>query len=239
VLALRSLQRIDNEIAEAARSVDELGQQVTQLKQGIAFLRDDLERQGAQLDETRALRQEHETALKSHEEVLHRSRGRISGVKRTQEYMAIQREQENARKAIAGKEEEILKILEVEQATVSALDERRGRLEELQAQTAVFEAAYATQRAETDVTVSGLESDRVELVAGLPRPLARKYERIRERRGGKALAEARNELCMACNMGIPPQLYNELQRGEALVGCPSCQRILYFAGGAAAEDSPA
>lgn len=230
VLALRSLQRVDNEISEAGRAVEELGEQLDQLKQGIAFLRDELTRQSTQLEETRHLRSEHETALKTHEEALNRARSRVSGIKRTQEYMAIQREQENARKSIAGKEEEILKILEVEQATIKALDERRVRLEGLEKQARSFGRTYRKQKTAADATVSGLEAERVELLAGLPRPLTRKYERIRERRGGVAVAEAIDEACTGCHMGIPPQLYNNLQRGEALVACPSCQRILYFAG---------
>jgi len=31
-----------------------------------------------------------------------------------------------------------------------------------------------------------------------------------------------------CNMKIPPQLFNEVQRSEAIIVCPSCNRILYW-----------
>ena len=45
---------------------------------------------------------------------------------------------------------------------------------------------------------------------------------------GKALAPARNSICMGCHMNIPPQTYNELQRFDSLKLCPFCNRILYW-----------
>ncbi|MEE9535799.1 MAG: C4-type zinc ribbon domain-containing protein, partial [Desulfobacterales bacterium] len=34
-------------------------------------------------------------------------------------------------------------------------------------------------------------------------------------------------VCQGCNVNIPPQLYNELQRFDTLMFCPHCQRIIY------------
>jgi len=34
--------------------------------------------------------------------------------------------------------------------------------------------------------------------------------------------------CSGCNMKLPPQLYNILQRVESVEQCPSCQRIIYW-----------
>ena len=32
-----------------------------------------------------------------------------------------------------------------------------------------------------------------------------------------------------CNIGLPPQLYNIIIRGETIESCPSCQRLIYAA----------
>jgi hypothetical protein len=29
-------------------------------------------------------------------------------------------------------------------------------------------------------------------------------------------------------MHVPPQLYNQIQRGEQVIVCPNCQRILFW-----------
>jgi hypothetical protein len=55
-----------------------------------------------------------------------------------------------------------------------------------------------------------------------------KYEFLRNRLQGLALAEARQGACLVCHIHIPPQMYNDLQRRDRLITCPSCHRILYY-----------
>jgi predicted nucleic acid-binding Zn-ribbon protein len=54
------------------------------------------------------------------------------------------------------------------------------------------------------------------------------YERLSRMRSGFALAEARDYKCMACRMTIRPQVFADIRRGETLITCESCGRILYF-----------
>jgi predicted nucleic acid-binding Zn-ribbon protein len=43
-----------------------------------------------------------------------------------------------------------------------------------------------------------------------------------------AVAEARDGGCTVCHVRMRPQMFNEVRRGEALIQCESCLRILYF-----------
>lgn len=237
--ALCALQNIDNDIKSTHGSQDDLSEQLAALRAGLELLGNELARQETEIGDTHKLRREHEAALKALEEACARSKIRLTGVKKPQEYMAIQRELENARKGIAGKEEEILKILEVEDAMHGAIDERRSRLEELRKAASTFEVTYGDRMATVDEKLSELLAWREETLERLPQRLVRQYERIRKARDGVALAEAQNETCTVCYIGIPPQLYNELQRGDVLATCPSCNRILYHVTAAAKEEEPA
>ncbi len=55
-----------------------------------------------------------------------------------------------------------------------------------------------------------------------------KFSLIKEMVAGKAIAAVKDAVCLGCNMQIPPQTYNELQRTERLEFCPHCQRIIYW-----------
>jgi len=55
-----------------------------------------------------------------------------------------------------------------------------------------------------------------------------KYDFIRSRRPGTAIVAAEDGHCNGCFMALPPQLFIQVQRGENLETCPSCQRILFF-----------
>jgi hypothetical protein len=48
-------------------------------------------------------------------------------------------------------------------------------------------------------------------------------------RKGLAVVAVKDGTCRGCNMRIPPQLYNVLQRGNSLELCPTCNRIIYWA----------
>ncbi len=54
-----------------------------------------------------------------------------------------------------------------------------------------------------------------------------RYEVIFGRRGGLAVVAVKSGTCQGCRMRIPPQLFNQIQRYEAIHFCPNCQRILY------------
>jgi predicted nucleic acid-binding Zn-ribbon protein len=62
------------------------------------------------------------------------------------------------------------------------------------------------------------------------------YERVRKGRRGIAVAEAVQGRCSACQMSLRPQFAQELKRGDKVMSCESCQRILYFIPPQAFED---
>jgi predicted nucleic acid-binding Zn-ribbon protein len=53
------------------------------------------------------------------------------------------------------------------------------------------------------------------------------YDRVVKGRR-TALAGVRDQICLACNVMLRPQTYNELRSGEKLITCDSCGRILYY-----------
>ncbi len=234
---LLTLQNIDLEIKKAIGSHHSLDDQLAELRRGIAFLTNELEKQRLEYEETRRLRAEHESALKAYEEAKARAKAKLSAVRNPKEHMAVQREIEAATKGIAAKEEEILKIIEVEEKVRRAYEDRKAKLGELEAATDAFEAEYGGKVAEVKGHMEELQAERAELIARLPKKLVRQYERISKARDGVVLARVKDERCLECNMGLPPQLYNIILRGEELVSCPHCQRILYYEPERVAQDS--
>jgi hypothetical protein len=59
--------------------------------------------------------------------------------------------------------------------------------------------------------------------------LLSKYENIKRRRAGVAIAQVVGSSCSGCHRNIPPQLVITLQRANSIETCPSCHRIIYSA----------
>ena len=81
--------------------------------------------------------------------------------------------------------------------------------------------------AEIEAKIAELRVERDKLAAEVKPDVLKRYGSIRMRRG-LAVVSVRNGTCQGCNMNIPPQLYNVLQRGQTIETCPSCHRIIYW-----------
>ena len=57
--------------------------------------------------------------------------------------------------------------------------------------------------------------------------ILRKYDMLRTRRNGKAVVGVVKGVCQGCFMSIPPQHFNNILKGDRMLDCPTCQRILY------------
>jgi predicted nucleic acid-binding Zn-ribbon protein len=55
------------------------------------------------------------------------------------------------------------------------------------------------------------------------------YRRVKAKKAnGIAICSVGASTCRGCNVNIPPQMYNELQRVDRLKNCPNCERIIYW-----------
>ena len=144
-------------------------------------------------------------------------------------YEAAIREADAAKKRISELETKILEQMEAAEQAERGLAEREPELQRLRGEfderLKTFEEQTRAQAAEVDAKRA--ERDRVfnELT-----PTARSlYNRIAARiRNGVALAEARNGSCSACFMSLRPQIMSEVRRGEEIIQCDNCNRILYY-----------
>ena len=81
------------------------------------------------------------------------------------------------------------------------------------------------RQAELESRAAELDRDREALVTRIDAGLLARYEKIAARHGS-AVARVHRETCQGCRVNIPPQMHIELLRGESLITCQRCKRIL-------------
>jgi predicted nucleic acid-binding Zn-ribbon protein len=54
-----------------------------------------------------------------------------------------------------------------------------------------------------------------------------RYTRLRESKGGLAVAKIENDVCTGCRLSIRPQASIELRKYRTLLFCDNCARIMY------------
>ncbi|HZM99593.1 MAG TPA: C4-type zinc ribbon domain-containing protein [Pyrinomonadaceae bacterium] len=158
-----------------------------------------------------------------------RAERNLMSSKKQDEYTAAIREADAARKQISALETQILEQLEILEQAEASLNERAAEIATLNSDREARLKAFDDETGTIGDRLATARKEREEVFASLPKPMSNLYSRIKARiRDGVAVAEARNRSCTACFMSLRPQVMAEIRRGEEVLTCDNCGRILYY-----------
>lgn len=144
-------------------------------------------------------------------------------------YEAAIRERDAAKKHISELETKVLEQMEAADSSEKQLAEREPEFARLRSEHEERLRAFEEQTRAWSAELEERRRERDAMFAALPAGVKSTYQRIVARiRDGVALAEARNGSCSACFMALRPQLMSEIRRGEEIITCDNCNRILYY-----------
>jgi uncharacterized protein len=149
-------------------------------------------------------------------------------------YETIMREIDTTRKNASLLETEVLKLMERIEKLEVQVNERTPEVESRRIEVDHQLAEWKTMSDRDQQQLNDLSASREPLLAALGANSRATYQRLSRMRSGLALAEARDYSCLACRMKIRPQVFADIRRGETIITCESCGRILYFKTEAAA-----
>jgi uncharacterized protein len=227
VQALIELQEADREILRLKEEIAALPKRVAAIEEKLSGTRAALETAKTAIKADEAARRKYETAIQDLQGKISKYRDQSLEVKTNEQYKALMHEVQFAERDIQANEDKILEIM----VNADARDKEVKAAEtELKAEMAEIEKekAEARQRtAEDEKQLSEWNAKRDKARARVNADLLRDYDRVAKHRGS-GLSEVRNHKCMACQVMLRPQTYNEVRAGERVVVCDSCQRVLYY-----------
>jgi uncharacterized protein len=169
-----------------------------------------------------------ESRLSAAETKMKDRRMRITRIRNDKELGLAKREVELLKEETSTLETELVAVMEQAEEAAAKL---QGLETELARLTGERDAEANELREKIERLSGEMERERAtrtELIEAVDGDLRRKYEMIFSRRGGLAVVEVRGGICLGCRMRVPPQLFNEIQRNEQVILCPSCQRMLFW-----------
>ena len=169
-----------------------------------------------------------ETDLQVNNTKAEKSQEKLKLVKTNKEYQSSLKEIDEI-KAINSKiEDEMLQYLEnIETSEKNILKKKESY--SIAAKKLKQEKDIIIQESEQGrKKVSQLDKEWKTISKKIDPKLLEKFTVVKEMVSGRAIATVEDAVCMGCNMQIPPQTYNELQRTDRLEFCPHCQRIIYW-----------
>jgi predicted nucleic acid-binding Zn-ribbon protein len=224
---LLELQKADREIRKLREEVAALPKRVSVIEEKLAGTKAHLERARAAVKGDEASRKKFETSIQDLQGKISKYRDQSLDVKTNEQYKALLHEIQFAEQEIRINEDKILELMvnaEVREKDVKAAEA------ELKAETAEIEKEKEEARrvtAEDEKQLAEWNAKRDGLRNGISADWLRHYERVSKFRGS-GLSEVRNQKCLACQVMLRPQTYNEVRAGKEVIVCDSCQRVLYF-----------
>jgi hypothetical protein len=227
--ALEELQQVDIESHEAKGELDGLPARRVAIEAGILDARRAYDAEKARLDGNERERRQLESLLAMERDKVKKWEGRLGEIKTPREYAALSREIDIAKKTNDTQSEQIRELTAQAGEIKKALDASGDALadRELAAQGEL--EALDARRLAAEERLRALEARRADAAKLVDPGLLAKYENIKRRRAGVAVAPVVGMTCKGCQRNIPPQLAITLQRANSIETCPSCHRIIYSA----------
>ena len=222
------LQKVDSEIITLERILEDAPKQLRSLQEKQAYLK---QQQGVIQEKVDVLLEQKgriESEIENDTQKVKKSKNKLMMVENTKEYHAMMREMDNMEKQNRTREEERANLV----ADLSDLEGRKETLqkdidalgETIAAQQSTLDQELAEKRARLEV----LDKEKKKASEAVPAPILTRYNFIRSRIPNPVIVPVSEGVCRGCNVVIPPQAFIDLQKGEQILSCPNCLRIIFW-----------
>jgi predicted nucleic acid-binding Zn-ribbon protein len=230
LVRLFELQNIDKAILERERMIQEIPQRMEKLEAELAKRTEELEEVQQRLTEDHNRELAIDRMLQETKMKITRHKKQLMIVKTNKEYAALLKEISTEEASIERLEEEMLEILDEKEGKEAEQREVEDELRKMQQRFDRDKKALEEKRELFEREIGQKQEEREQLASEVDKQLLKRYEKIRSARDGIAVAQIQGENCGGCFTTIPPQVINEAKRGDKILTCESCGRMLFYNG---------
>lgn len=199
-----------------------------------ALLREEMDK----LEAHDTLSRETEREIQDLDERLKKAEVKLSSIASNKEYKAALKEIEGIKREKEALEISVIELMEQKDELVSACDDNQEKAREMKKEFDQDKKQILKDMKVLEKDLRALEKARKRCCKSTDQSLLKKYDMLRGHKAGVAITSVIKGVCQACHMAIPPQKFNELIRGDKLMNCPSCARIMYWGEDERYQDDP-
>ncbi len=225
---LTELGKIDGAVARILAEKKRTESSLQLQRQLLKKLQGEFDARSKVLEEKRGRYNKEEKFLKDEREKLIARRKALASQNNYKLQQAAEREIEHNSRVLNAREEALIAVVD----ELSALEKECAlKKESVDKESAALQALMEdanTAFANFEERLGAYQGDREGLVGKVEPQYLSLYERIRERFPGDALAAVRTGSCAGCFIQVVPQMVVEITKGQSIVRCRGCGRILYI-----------
>lgn len=225
---LLKLQEIDYDLLELERSKDYLPDMIGNLKREIEDTSNALKGSEERLTQQTLQRKKLELDLEQINAELEKLQKQMRDIKTNREYDALVTEISSRKLKVSNTEEELLKALTEIDELQDKIEEYKEKLAEVEKNNQVQLDSLQEELDSIGTKIKQKEDERKNISVRMNKYILSTYERVKKVKGGLAVVPVKKRACSGCYKSLPPQRIQEIKKGDTLITCDSCGRILIW-----------
>jgi len=237
---LVDLQKTDTNIRKLKKAIETAGQRRATIEQEFEKHAFSIREIQGRRDTLTSDRTELERQIAENKTYKERAERNLKHAQNQKEYETAMREIDALQKQIALCEAQIIEKMTAAEEVEKELESRADEINTLDAKREEAFKEFDAELEKNETELAAETKKREAVFTTLPAQLASVYNRLAQRsRDGIAVAEVTNGSCSACFMSLRPQMQVEVKRGDQIITCESCTRILYISSKPAQSEATA
>ena len=226
-LALR-LQALDRKIASLQNEIAALPKHITEIEKRLEAHTRRLEADRAALAANQRERKKLEGDVQVHQQKASKLKDQMLEAKTNEQYRAFQHEIAYAEGEVRKAEDKILDLMEQSEPLEKNLKAAEIELQKEQQHVEGEKKRAHERTAASQKDLGATTAERKSIADQMEPKLYAHYERIRKKTRNTAVADATDGRCDACQIALRPQFFQDLRRGDQVMFCESCGRMLTY-----------
>lgn len=229
IATLVKLQEIEIEISSIKKQLNTVDQRIEEVDKKLMDFNHTIEEQKSLINELNEKYRSYESDLQMHLDSIKKSEAKLTSVKTNKEYQSSLKEIDDLKRMNSKLEDDMIEFLDRIEEAESLLKTKTAEFSELESQLKTEKEIIQKEAEEGSLRLGNLEAEWETISGNIEAAMLATYNQIKENHANKiGIVAVKDAVCQGCHMNIPPQMYNELQRGDSLKRCPICERIIYW-----------
>lgn len=224
---LLKLQYIDDDILNLKNQIEQLAKKTHSEEDKVKLRKEEQTKAKDDMDQLLKDRREAEVSSKQLLEQASKLSGQLFDVKTNEALHALQKEIQQKKDENGLTEERILEMMMSEDDMKVDVKKADEALKAAEQELATAQQASKLEVEAIDIKIKEFQTRWEEAAKEIAPNYLDRYVKLRDARGGMALAKVENDICGGCKIGVPPQIFIELKKYRSILLCDNCARILY------------
>ncbi|MBL0731773.1 MAG: hypothetical protein JJW03_02830 [Desulfosarcina sp.] len=228
---LVKLQHIETDAKNIKSALENLPDKLAELDAGLDHAEEVINKKEALLQDYRQEYRSSESDTEINRSKIKKSEEKLGSAKNNKEYQSSLKEISELKKNNSTIEDDMIECLDRMDEIEREIKSRKEDYNKIAEKINIEKNVIKNQAKNDEQKLLKLHAERDKIIKSGQNDLIEKFFIIQKKQtNAVAIAQAKNSICYGCNMNIPPQMYNDLQRCNSLEFCPFCDRILYWEG---------